>query len=381
MASLTITKHNIDKLPAPLISRWREKMLQPMQIELAQNSYDLRPAAYAIANRMEAAKTVSPDKTLIAPMGEHHHVVLSQLLQSAVMKELRNRGFSVSSGAELSHRNFEIFFEALELSFSRAEAIKIQEMDAQNLMLLQAALILVDDQRFSQNFLFCRDNGIAVHFVDAARKYVDHDIADVDKAVLDYSDCKTRMNAVLAGYKVSIEQLEAASDDDLNSDDLDVIDHGGHNMVSKAGFHIRNMVMAQNIQENIARQKPDIFVLGTGQIHVLGTAYKGSNFVSPYAHSLTSVFRRNACNVVPAGIKMTDFAMPADVDLTSYIELTGLPQDDDTDIDTAIKKTCDASGDLLRYYAPIDEAQRTAFKAGLGEIVDKVTKSYKKLRP
>lgn len=372
MTTLKIDSSNIDKLPAPLISRWREKLEAPLYIDMSANAFDLRPAAYAIANRIEGLKTLSPDAPFMVPMGEHHDVVTTQLVQSAVMCELQQRGFKISAAAELNHLNYDKYLRVLGLNFTRLSFINIQKLDIDNELLLQAALGIVEVQSHAQNFLFCRENGIPLSFVDAAHTYV-ADEDDEDKAYLDYSDCKTKMAALSSGYMIDGAHLDDALDDEnVNPDDIDLIDQSGHDAVSPTGFHVRNKVMVVNMLENFNKQKPDIFVLGTGGVHVMGGRATKINFTTPYAHSLTKIFRDKACVVAPCGLVTQNLDLPADVDKTSLIQMQGLGYANKFTDDEAIRLCAEFSGGLIKYYEPLTNEDREAYRENIGTVVEKV---------
>jgi hypothetical protein len=225
--------------------------------------------------------------------------------------------------------------------------------------------------------LSCKQNGIPINFVDTAHNYVEQD--GIEMAYLDYTDQKTKLSAIDLGYNVSIEQLEDALDnEDINPDDIDVIDQGGHNVVSPTGFHIRNDVMVANCLEAYKKQKPDVLVLGTGNIHVLGAKLIEGSFNSPYANSLTKIFRDKACVVAPCGINVGGVALPLDVDKTGYTSFEGLGYSDKIDDETAIQLAAEFSGGLVDYFAALTDEQRAEYREDIGRVVEQVTAPYTK---
>jgi hypothetical protein len=290
------------------------------------------------------------------------------------MSELQQRGFKISAAAELNHLNYDKYLSALGLNFTRASFIDIQKLDVNNELLLQAALGIVEKQSHSQNFLFCREIGIPLSFVDAAHTYIaNNNDEEEDKAYLDYADCKTRMAALSSGYKIDAAHLaDKLDDENVNPDDVDLIDQSGHDAVSPTGFHVRNKVMAANMLENFHKQKPDVFVLGTGGVHVMGGRATRMNFATPYAHSLTKIFRDKACAVAPCGLVTQHMALPADADKTSLIQMQGLGYSQKLTDDDVIRLCAEFSGGLVKYYEPLTNEDRAAYREDIGIAVEKV---------
>lgn len=340
-------------LAAPLISYWREKALQTIEIDASARPFDMRPAAHAISNRIESLRALYPDQPLIVPMGERHTEPTTQFCQQAVMQECLNRGLIPAYALELDYRSLEQYAAKFGLSLSAQDIKRHQQADPHNILLRQMAYMLNTQPSHFQHLSFCHDHNVPISFNDAAVKAY-----DAEHDILDYGDAATRKVAEKLGYPTNLEMAEAQfARGELNDDGFVFMQTQGHLCVSQTGFHIRNKFMADKTLEQWHRQKPDVLFLATGSAHVFGAYSSAAGFHSPYEQGLTHYFRQHSKAVLPFGFGWSAILIPNEADLTNAALLRRPHESGDDMSPAALKRIEDASEGLVTIYPQLDDVQ------------------------
>lgn len=340
-------------LAMPLISYWREKALQPIEIDVSGRPFDMRPAAHAVVNRIEALRDIYPQDPVIVPMGERHTEPTTQFHQQAVMQECLNRGLTPAYAMELDYRTLDKYAVKFGLNIAAADLKLHKAADPHNLLLRQMAYMLNTHPTHFQHLSFCHDKNLSVSFNDAAAAAYDDEYD-----ILDYSDDQTRKTAEKMGYSTSLPDIETRLAEGVsNDDDLVFMEAKGHLCVSRTGFHIRNKFMAEKTVEQWHAQKPDVLVLATGSAHVLGAYSSAAGFHSPYNHSLTRYFRDHSKAVLPFTFGWSAILIPPEADQNQAVVLRRPYESGDDMSQAALDRIADESGGLVTLYPQLDQAQ------------------------
>ena len=147
-------------------------------INSAENSYDLRPVATAIMDRIhQAVQANTSGKPVVVIMGEEHPKPSHRLLQQAILHLSQESGLKPVYHFEYGHHLLEKFLRQ-RAGFIPEEIDRLKSKDANGHLLLRAFKAYHDPMRYSpcasdNLFGFCLNRGISVSFTDAARKVDD----------------------------------------------------------------------------------------------------------------------------------------------------------------------------------------------------------------